>query len=138
MTKDFKDLLAKLNVEVYATPVAEDGVLVLLGRLLPLNDRDGNLKLSEARLLNYLERALKLFDTTSNVKARFSRPWLLKEGKLAYTWDFTFKGDLSTALILLNKEAIPSNPIEREETASIQVLKPKRGNVKAVTIGRLV
>ena len=138
MTKEFKDLLAKLNVEVYATPVVEKEVLVLLGRLMPLNDRDGNLKLSEARLLNYLERVLKLFEKEDEVKARFSRPWLLKEGKLAYTWDFTFKGDLSMALTLLSKEAIPSNPVEREETAPIQVLKPKRGKVKAVTIGRLV
>ena len=57
---------------------------------------------------------------------------------MAYTWDFTFKGDLKKALEILEKERIPSNPEERVETAPIQVLKPKRGKVKAVTVGRLV
>ena len=106
--------------------------------MTPLNDRDNNLKLSEARLLNYLERVLRQFDKVDAVKARFSRPWLLKEDKLAYTWDFTFRGDLDVALDTLSKEVVPSNPSARVESAPIQQLKPKRGKVKAVTIGRLV
>ena len=138
MRSDFELLLRKLSVEVYAVPVDEDDVIVLLGRLKPLNERDANLKLSEARLLNYLERVLKEFEGNSEVKARFSRPWLLKDGKLAYTWDFTFRGDLKEALKLLESEAIPSNPTERVESAPIQKLQPKRVKVKAVTIGRLV
>ena len=138
MKSKFVDHLKHLNIEVYATPVNEKDVIVLLGRLTPLNDRDTNLKLSEARLLNYLERVLKRFENTDEVKARFSRPWLLKEDKLAYTWDFTFRGDLDVALETLGKEAVPSNPSTRVESAPLQQLKPKRGSVKAVTIGRLV
>lgn len=133
-----KNLLGKLNIEVYATPVETDDTIVLLGRLTPINAQDTNLKLSEARLLNFIERALKVFDGDESVKARFSRPWLLKEENLAFTWDFTFRGDLERAATLLEGLTIPSNPTERVESAPIQVLKPKRGSVKAVTIGRLV
>ena len=138
MKSKFINHLKHLNIEVYATPVHEKDVIVLLGRLTPLNDRDTGLKLSESRLLNYLERVLKQFEGEDNVKARFSRPWLLKDEKLAYTWDFTFRGDLDLALTLLEKEAVPSNPSTKVESAPLQQLKPKRGSVKAVTIGRLV
>lgn len=133
-----EDVLTQLNIEVYATPVDTEDTVVYLGRLTPINPQDTSLKLSEARLLNFIERALKAFDGEKDVKARFSRPWLLKEKKLAFTWDFTFRGDLKKALELLKTVEIPSNPTERVETSSIQVLKPKRGTVKAVTIGRLV
>ena len=138
MRSDFEVLLGKLCVEVYAVPVEDSDVIVLLGRLKALNEKDSNLKLSEARLLNYLERVLKRFEGNKDVKARFSRPWLLKDEKLAYTWDFTFRGDLKEALKLLESETIPSNPTERVESAPIQKLQLKRGKVKAVTIGRLV
>ena len=138
MKAKFEKVLSLLNIEVYAVPVEENEVIVLLGRLTPLNDQDSNLKLSESRLLNYLERALRAFGTNDSVKVRFSRPWLLKNDKLAYTWDFTFRGDLSEALKLLNSTDIPSNPSVRITSAPIQSFQPKRGNVKAVTIGRLV
>jgi len=138
MKSKFIDHLKHLNIEIYATPVNEKDVIVLLGRLTPLNDRDNKLKLSEARLLNYLERVLRQFDKVKDVKARFSRPWVLKEDTLAYTWDFTFRGDLDLALATLAKEAVPSNPSARVDSSPIQQLKPKRGKVKAVTIGRLV
>jgi len=133
-----KNILERLNVTVYATPVDTDDTVVLLGRLAPINDQDKNLKLAEARLLNFIERALKSFEGEESVKARFSRPWLLKDGNLAFTWDFTFRGDLVRAEEILSNLAIPTNPTERVEESSIQVLKPKRGTVKAVTIGRLV
>jgi hypothetical protein len=138
MKKKFEDILSTLGIEVYATPVEEGDVIVLLGRLAPLNDRDTNLKLSESRLLNYLERALVAFEKIDNVKVRFSRPWLLKKGKLAYTWDFTFRGDLNEALKILKSTDIPSNPSEKVTSGPIQSFQPKRGKVKAVTIGRLV
>ena len=133
----FTEHLKKLNVKVYAVPVEEKEVIVLLGRLSPLNDRDLESKLSEARLLNYIERALKEFEEDDSVKARFSRPWLLKEGSLAYTWDFTFRGDLAKALEILEKVAIPSNPSPATED-TLKRVKPRRGTVKSVQIGRLV
>ncbi len=137
-----KDELTKhlklLNVDVYANPVNEDNVVVLLGRLKPLNDQDVNLKLSEARLLNYLERVLRSFEGSKTVKVRFSRPWVLKDSKLAYTWDFTFRGDLKEALKILEASDIPSNPSVRVADTPIQKLSPKRGKVKAVTVGRLI
>lgn len=136
--EQLKEVLTQLNIEVYATPVNTEDTVVFLGRLTPINQQDTSLKLSEARLLNFIERALKVFENAEGVKARFSRPWLLKEDKLAFTWDFTFRGDLEKALELLKTLEIPSNPTERVETSPIQVLKPKRGSVKAVTIGRLV
>ena len=133
-----KDVLQSLNITVYATPVENEDTVVFLGRLSPINDQDKSLKLAEARLLNFIERALKAFEDEEEVKARFSRPWLLKEGNLAFTWDFTFRGNLDRAFEVISSLTIPTSPTERVEESPLQVLKPKRGTVKAVTIGRLV
>ena len=138
MKNEFITLLAKLNISVYATPVEETSTIVFLGRLTPLNDEDKDFKLAESRLLNFIERALIKFKDHETVKVRFSRPWLLKDDKLAYTWDFTFRGDLEEAYALLSTLRIPTNPAVREESAPLQQITPKRGKVKAVTIGRLV
>ena len=54
-----KAILTKLSVEVYSD-IQQDDVLVAFGRLKPINSQDTNLKMSEARLIFFIEKALKL------------------------------------------------------------------------------
>ena len=134
----FKSLLQTLSVEVYADPVNTKDCIVLLGRLKPMTSKDLKLTLSEGRLLNWIERALVSLPKDADFKLRFSRPWLLKKEKLVFTWDFTIQGNLEGALKFLQGLNVPSSPEEEHiEGSTIQLIKPKRGQVKPVRIGAM-
>lgn len=135
---EFKALLAKLNVEVYSVPVAKDDTVCCLGRLKPLTPQDANLKAAEGRLLFFIEKALKSeLDNLETWRLRMSRPWILKEDKLYYTWDFTIQGNLRLCLEKLKAIVIPPAPLAREGDVAIQNVKPARGSIRQVRVGNL-
>jgi hypothetical protein len=138
-----KAILSKLNVEVYSN-IDGDDLLVAFGRLKPLNNQDTNMKASESRLIFFIESALKI---EANSKAdperatpwtlRFSRPWVLKNDKVAFTWDFTIKGDLNEALTKLEGILIAPSPDRGGDAPMNTFVKPARGTIKQVRIGSL-
>jgi hypothetical protein len=133
-----KSLLSTLNVEVYSVPVSKDDTICCLCRLKPLTPQDTNLKAAEGRLLYFIERALKLeVDNLDTWRLRLSRPWILKEDKLYYTWDFTFQGNLRLCIDKLKTIAVPPAPLSREGDVAIQNIKPARGSIKQVRVGNL-
>lgn len=132
-----KELLQRIGAEVYTTPVNTNDVLVCLARLTPMTPDDRNLVLAERRALTFIESALKLAGESDDWDVRFSRPWVLKQEKLAYTWDFTLKGDLDSALTALEKIKIMRAPGVREEEVDVQRVKPKRGSIRPVRVGAI-
>jgi hypothetical protein len=131
------DLLARIGVEVYTTPVDKDDVVVCLGRLLPMTDDDKSLVMAERRALQFIEAALKLTKDAPEWDIRFSRPWVLKKDTLVYTWDFTLKGDVALAIEALRKIPVLKVPVTREEDVAVQRIKPKRGRIRPVSIGAI-
>ena len=102
--------LQDLSVESYANPVNTEDTLVILGRIKASTEPE--FKNVESRLIAFIEKALIRADTPDyreddKLRLRFSRLWLLKDGSLRYTWDFTFKGDLSLIDPLLRGITIP-------------------------------
>ncbi len=138
-----KAILAKLNVEVYSN-IENDDLIVAFGRLKPLSSQDTNMKASESRLIFFIETALKI-ETASKADPeratpwtlRFSRPWVLKNDKVAFTWDFTIKGDLKEALTKLESILIAPSPDRGGEAPMNAFVKPARGTIKQVRIGSL-
>ena len=135
----FKAVLKTVGVESYAEPVVNDTTIVILGRLKPMTNKDTQLKLAETRLLGWIERALRAIRDNKDFKVRFSRPWLLKEDQLVFTWDFTLQGDLAKAVEILKEIPVPKAPAGSESTEDTaqQSIKPKRGTVKQVRIGAM-
>lgn len=135
----FKAILKTVGVEGYAEPVVNDTTIVILGRLKPMTNKDSNLKLAESRLLGWIERALRAIKDNKDFKVRFSRPWLLKEEQLVFTWDFTLQGDLAKAVEILKEIPVPRAPAGSESTPNTDqpMVKPKRGSVKQVRIGAM-
>ncbi len=138
-----KAILTKLNVEVYSN-IVNDDLLVVFGRLKPINAQDANMKAAESRLIFFIESALKIEATAkSNPEMstpwtlRFSRPWVLKNDKVAFTWDFTIKGDLNEALKKLESILIAPTPDRGGEAPMNNFVKPARGTIKQVRIGAL-
>jgi hypothetical protein len=129
-----KETLSELGLECYANPVNTDDTLVFLARIKSATTNEFTDK--ETRLLRFIERALNKADDeyADDVKVRFSRLWLLKNKKLHYTWDFTFKGDIEVASKLM--ESIKITPLRetRVEQVETQVTKHKRGNVRSVSV----
>lgn len=136
----FKKVLSKLNIEVYQS-IDNDDLLVCFGRLKPINAQDSNLKAAESRLIFFIEKALKLEASSEKQTPwvlRFSRPWLLKNDKLAFTWDFTIKGDLNSALSQLESIPVaPTPPTNGEAPMNGGFITPARGSVKQVKIGAI-
>ncbi len=130
-------LSSKLGIEVYSNAVDNKNTLVVFGRLTPMTGTDRDLKMAEARALNYIESVLKKCTDKDAWQFRFSRPWVLKNERLAFTWDFTLKGDLDGAIKLLSSVEPMKAPVSREEDVHLQALKPKRGRVRQVSVGAL-
>lgn len=134
----FKSLLATLGLEVYASPVVKDDTICCLCRLKPLTSQDTNLKAAEGRLLFFIEKALKSeSENLDTWRLRLSRPWILKEDKLFFTWDFTFQGNLRLCYEKLKSIPVPPAPGAREGDVAIQTIKPARGSIKQVKVGNL-
>ena len=127
-------VLSKLNVDSYRSLSASDDTIVVLGRLKPLNETDSNLRQAESRLLNFITDVLKIASTMSNWQVRFSRPWLLKEGKLAFTWDFTVRGNLDDALRNIESVKIPVMRISEEVEVPIRPVKKTKAKVSQVRV----
>ena len=70
----------------------------------------------------------------SDQRPGFSRLWLLKNKKLHYTWDFTFKGDIERAAELMGSLKITPLRETRVEQVETQVTKHKRGSVRTVSV----
>ena len=122
-----KTLSDKIGAEVYNVPADEENLLVVLCRLKPMMDTDRDLKMAETRALRFIEDALKKSSSkTDEYQVRFSRPWVLKGEKLAFTWDFTFRGDIAKALEDLSEVSALKPPVNREEEVPVQSLKPRR------------
>jgi hypothetical protein len=129
-----------LSVEAYAVPVETKDTLVILGRIKASTEPE--FKNVENRLISFIEKALVRaelpeYKDDDKLRLRFSRLWLLKENSLRYTWDFTFKGDLSLIESLLNQITVPTLTVTRVEEVSTQTVKPKRGAVRPVRVGSI-
>ena len=132
--------LTDLSVETYAIPVDTEDTLVILGRIKASTEPE--FKNVENRLISFIEKALiraelPEYKDDDKLRLRFSRLWLLKEKSLRYTWDFTFKGDLSLIEPLLKSITVPALTITRVEEVSTQTIKPKKGAVRPVRVGSL-
>ena len=127
----------KIGAEVYHVAADQADLLVVLCRLKPMVASDRDLKMAETRALKFIEDSLKVESTDNQFNFRFSRPWVLKKGKLAFTWDFTLKGDLSSAISALSKVDVLRAPASREEEVHVQTLKPRRGSVRQVSVGAI-
>ncbi|MEC8306777.1 MAG: hypothetical protein VXZ72_02840 [Chlamydiota bacterium] len=132
--------LTDLSVEAYAVPVETEDTLVILGRIKASTEPE--FKNVESRLISFIEKALVKaelpeYKDEDKLRLRFSRLWLLKEKSLRYTWDFTFKGDLSLIEPLFEDLAVPSLTVTRVEEVNTQTVKPKRGAVRPVRVGTL-
>ena len=140
MKSTILDKLSQLSVEVYTVPIDTDDTLVVLGRIKASTDPE--FKNVEARLISFIEKVLVRADEPEfkdgdKLRVRFSRLWLLKEKSLRYTWDFTFKGDLTLIDDLLGKIKVPSLTITRTEEVSTQTITSKKGAVRPVRVGSL-
>lgn len=132
--------LTDLSVEVYAIPVETADTLVILGRIKASTEPE--FKNVENRLVSFIEKALVRaelpeYKDEDKLRLRFSRLWLLKDKSLRYTWDFTFKGDLSLIEPLLKDIKVPSLTVTRVEEVSTQTVKPRKGAVRPVRVGSL-
>ena len=127
-----KQQLVELGMEVYSTPVNTEDTFVALARISAIGDKD--FKIKEARIIFFIEKLLLKAANATNYKVRLARPWVLKEKKIAYTWDFTVKGDLDEALKDISSIRIPKLSVTREETVNTQMIKTTKGRVKPVTV----
>lgn len=129
-----KETLSELGLECYANPVNTDDTLVYLARIKASTTNEFTDK--ETRLLRFIERALNRAEDeyADELKVRFSRLWLLKNKKLHYTWDFTFKGDIECAAALMGSLKIAPLRETRVEQVETQVTKHKRGSVRSVSV----
>ena len=138
MKNEFYSLLTtKLNVEIYNTPVDRADCIVFLARLKPMMDSDRNLAMAEARALKFIEDALKLAKDAKDWQLRLSRPWVLKKDKIAFTWDFTFQGDLQKCHKALEEIEVMRLAPKRELEVPVQQIKRKKGKVRQVQIGAI-
>ncbi len=131
-----KEVLRKLSMEVYAVPLSTDDTLVMFARI----QASPNLfQKTESRVLYFIEKLLQRSeDSTEEFKIRLSRPWVLKDKSLRYTWDFTFKGDLASALDVAESIRVPEISQSRIEEVATQLRKSSpKGKVKPVTVGNL-
>ena len=130
-----REVLEKLSMEVYSVPLDSDDTLVCFARVLA---KPAEFSKYEARILYFIEKVLqKSEDSLDEFKVRLSRPWVLKEKSLRYTWDFTIKGDLNSALALFESIQVPELSITKTEEVTTQLINPKKGKVKPVTVGTL-
>jgi len=128
--------LRELDMDVYAAPHNSDEMLVVLARLSPANAALFNA--AEMRVLYFIEKALILASEGDRpFKLRLSRPFLLKEGKLRFTWDFTIKGDVSAAVQMLQSINVPRLRTSETKDVETQLVAPSKGKVKPVTVGSL-
>lgn len=125
-------ILDSVGITVYAQPATPEDTVVCLGRLRPLTEGDTNLKMAESRLLKFISAALLVASENKAWQLRFSRPWVLKDNKLAFTWDFTIRGDLTVALNSLSEIKIPGIVMREEVSVPVRPIKTKRGKVSAV------
>lgn len=131
-------LLEKIGATVYNVPADNKDLIVVLCRLKPMLPTDRDLKMAETRALRFIEDALKKSQQENvQYQVRFSRPWVLKGDKLAFTWDFTLKGDLESAISDLSSVSALKPPSDREEEVPVQTIKPRRGRVRQVSIGAI-
>lgn len=136
--KKFTELLAdKIGADAYKVPVDRDDCIVVLARLKPMTENDRTLNMAESRALMFIEDALNLSVESEGWDIRFSRPWVLKKKKIAYTWDFTIQGDVGAAIKALSGIKEMKLPSVREEEVPVQASKPKRGVVKQVSVGSI-
>ena len=125
--------LLQLDVRVYSSPVDTKDTLVALGRLG--GDTDTAFKVNESRLLVVIEKILKVAKEADAWKVRLSRPWVLKDGKLRFTWDFTLQGDLDAALTDLEKIKVPQIGVTKTEDVHVQQTRSRKGSVRPVRVG---
>lgn len=134
----FKNLLSdKIGADAYKVPVDREDCIVILARLKPMTENDRTLNMAESRALMFIEDALNLSVNSEDWDIRFSRPWVLKNKKIAYTWDFTIQGNINAAIDALSGIQEMKLPSVREEEVPLQASKPKRGIVKQVSVGSI-
>lgn len=130
-----KTVLEKLSMEVYSVPLDSEDTLVCFARVIAKPEEFSKY---EARILYFIEKVLqKSEDSVEDFKVRLSRPWVLKDKSLRYTWDFTIKGDMISALDVFESVQIPEISFTKTEEVTTQLVNPKKGKVKPVTVGTL-
>jgi hypothetical protein len=136
--EQFKELLTSVGLDVYNVPVENEQTIVCLCRLRPLTQQDTTLKAAEGRLLFFIEKALKAeVENVDSWRLRLSRPWILKEDKLFFTWDFTFQGDLRRCIEKLKTINVPPAPSPSSGEVAVQSVKTTRGTIRQVRVGNL-
>jgi hypothetical protein len=133
---EFKDLLVRAALEPHATPMSTDDTLVVLARINAATP--DAFKNAETRILYFIERFLQAAAAEDcPYKVRIGRLFVLKDGALRYTWEFTLKGDLAAALKAAQGIKLPRSNDVREEVVSTQMVKPSKGSVRPVRVGSM-
>lgn len=105
---------------------ASDTEVALKCRLVPLNEADISLTLAETYALKFIKEALAIpADDSWSFEA--VRPWLLKDGKLVYTWKFILKGSVESAYNALSR--IEKAPTQDNTFVRVNKSVSKRGTV---------
>ena len=94
-------------------------------RLVPLNTSDTSLALAEVYAVKFIQGALAFTDPSWSIEA--SRPWLLKDGKLRFTWKFVIKGDMEAAYRMLR--TLDKAPTAENTTIPVTKSVSTRGTV---------
>lgn len=124
MSNKLTTLLANHCFSVYDEEVTVTEV-ALKCRLVPLNEGDTSLTLAETYALKFIREALSLTGEDWRIEA--SRPWVMRDGKLLYTWKFVLKGNIESAYNELLK--IEKAPTKDNTFVPVTKNVSKRGTV---------
>jgi hypothetical protein len=131
------DILVDHCFAVYESPVnvTDENKLVRRARLTPLSEADKSLTLANVWGTKFIQKALTEASAAEDWSFACSKPLLLKDGELVYTWEFALSGDVPKGLSVLR--AIDRAPLESK---SIKVgetsvaLGPPTASTRKVTV----
>jgi hypothetical protein len=98
--------------QVYESPlnVTEDNRCVRRARLVPLSTTDKALTLATVWGTKFIHKALIASNSASDWKFSCSKPLVLKDSELVYTWEFEISGNVNSAFAALRE--IDRAPLE--------------------------
>jgi len=120
MSNQLTTLLANHCFSIYEEEVTATET-TLKCRLVPLTEADVSMTLAETYALKFIREALQMESSEWRLDA--SRPWVLKDNKLVYTWRFILKGNIDAAynaLLKIDKAPTQANtfvPVRKSVSA---------------------
>lgn len=102
-------LLENHCFSVYSTSESE-GKITCRARMVPLEEKDTQLHLATVWGTKFIQAALRKSAAQEAWKLDVSKPLLLKDGELVYTWEFCLSGNVSAAVAELRE--IDRAPLE--------------------------